>query len=396
MSSSESAPRPVDGAAAGPLLMVGGYGLVGAQAAPLLRRRHPDLPLVLAGRNPDAAGSLAAALGARTARVDVRAERPLAGLAERPAAILATLPDPEDRLLADAMREGIPIADIDRADAIAALDVTLRALRERPVAPVLLAGAWKGGTAALLAGALARVVPDPVRADLTVMISSRDRVGAGAWRFSRRWAWPHHPREQGARRVRHPFTDLRPVLCADGVERLSARISTLDQVTLPLTLDVPTVEARIVMLEAAKLWGLVALKRSGALRALDRPRLARVRRRLLERSGGGDVSGFTIALAGEGRTAAIDALDPHGQAHLGAVGAVLAAERVLGLTDVRLPAGVSFPEQTSRPAADLATLADAGIVLRARGCALSDLVDAADERAGSPEADALRSILEVS
>jgi len=371
--------------AAGPLLMVGGYGLVGAQAARLLRQRHPALPLVLAGRNPDAARPLAAALGAHTARVDVRAERPLAGLSQRPAAILATLPDPEDRLLADAIREGVPIADIDRADAVAALDVMLRALREPPIAPVLLAGAWKGGTAALLAGALARVVPAPVRADLTVMISSRDRVGAGAWRFSRRWAWPHHPREDGVRCVRHPFTDLRRVRCADGVERISVRISTLDQVTLPLTLDVPTVETRLVMLEASKLWGLVALKRSGALRALDRPRLARVRRRLLERSGDGDVSGVSIALADEGRSVAVDALDPHGQAHLGAVGAALAAERVLGLAGVRLPGGVSFPEQTSRPAADLAALAAAGVVVRARGCTLSDLVDAADGRPASAE-----------
>src|ERR1044072_8687715 len=128
----------------GPLLVVGGYGLVGAQAATMLRQRHEELPLVLAGRNPARARTLASALDARTARIDVRDERPLAALSERPAAILATTPDPADRLLVQAMREGIPIADIDRAEGVAVLDATLHALRERPLAPVLLAGAWKG------------------------------------------------------------------------------------------------------------------------------------------------------------------------------------------------------------------------------------------------------------
>jgi hypothetical protein len=372
----------IDRSPPGPLLMVGGYGLLGAHAARLLRRRHPHLPLVLAGRNPASARALARALNARTARIDVHDERPLAALPERPAAILATTPDPADRLLADALREGIPLADIDRADGVAVLDVALRALRERPLAPVLLAGAWKGGTAALLAAALARELPAPERIELTVMVSSRDRVGAGAWRFSRRWAWPHHALHAGTRRLAHPLTDVRRVRCADGLERASVRISTLDQVTLPLTLGVPTVEVRMTMLEAPKLWGLIALKRSGALRALERPALARVRRRLLERSGSGDVSAFTIALSGGGRTLAIDALDPQGQAHLGAVGAALAAERVLGLSGARLPAGVSFPEQSACPADDVAALRAAGVVLRAHGCRLEELAlqpPAADE-----------------
>ncbi|HXE46551.1 MAG TPA: hypothetical protein VN635_15315 [Conexibacter sp.] len=365
--------------ASGPLVMVGGYGLVGGQAATLLRERNPQLPLVLAGRNPARASALAAALDATTARVDVRSERPLATLAERPAAILATTPDPADRLLAEAMREGIPIADVDRADAVATLDALLHASRERPRAPVLLAGAWKGGTAALLTAALARLVPSPTRIDLAVVVSSRDRVGDGAWRFSRRWAWPHYASEDRVRGVGHPFTDVRPVRCADGQMRPSVRISTLDQVALPMSLDVPTVEVRLAMLEAPKLWAVVALKRSGALRALERPRLRGVRRRLLERSGGGDLSAFTVTVTGADRTLAIDAIDMQGQAHLGAVGAALAAERVLGLADVSLPAGVSFPEQNACPAADIAALTAAGVVLRPHGCTLAELAAAGEE-----------------
>jgi hypothetical protein len=371
-----------------PLVVVGGYGLVGAQAATLLRQRNPRLKLVLAGRNPAKATALASTLDAATAHVDVCAERPLARLQERPAAILATVPDPADRLLAEAMREGIPIADVDRAEAVSVLDATLHASRERPTAPVLLAGAWKGGTAALLAAALVRAVASPSRIDLTVVVSSRDRVGDGAWRFSRRWAWPHHAVSDRMRGIAHPFTGVRPVRCPEGQERASVRISTLDQVTLPMTFDVATVETRLAMLEAPKLWAVVVLKRSGALRVLERPRMVGVRRRLLERSGGGDMSSFTVAVTGADRTVAIDAIDLQGQAHFGAVGAALAAERVLGLADVRLPAGVSFPEQSARPAADIAALTAAGVVLCAHGCTLSELaceLPDVDERSVLPE-----------
>jgi hypothetical protein len=359
--------------ARGPLAIVGGYGLLGAQAAALLRQRNPRLELIIAGRNPAVAEPLARTLGATVARVDVRAEQPLAALPTRPAAILAAVPDPADRLLVNAMREGIPIADVDRAEAVATLDAMLHASRERPSAPILLAGAWKGGTAALLAVALTRAVASPSRIDLTVIVSSRDRVGDGAWRFSRRWAWPYHVLEQRMRGIAHPFTDVRPVRCPEGQQRASVRISTLDQVTLPLTIDVPTVAARLAMLETSKLWAVVALKRSGALRALERSRLRGLRRRVLERSGAGDVSAFTVAVTGADRTLAIDVIDLQGQAHLGAVGAALAAERVLGLTGTRLPAGVSFPEQSACPAADVAALTAAGVVLHPHGCTLSEL-----------------------
>src|SRR5262249_13403647 len=136
-----------------------------------------------------------------------------------------------------------------------------------------------GGTAALLAAALVRATPSPTRIELTVLASSADRVGDGAWGFSRRWAWPHHVHERGVRRVAHPLTDVRRVRCPDGRERASVRIATLEQATLPLTLGVETVVSRVATQAPHELWGLVALKRSGALRALERPRLQPLRRR---------------------------------------------------------------------------------------------------------------------
>lgn len=40
------------------IFIAGGYGVVGSQLAEMIRQRYPDLPLILAGRNPDKAAEL--------------------------------------------------------------------------------------------------------------------------------------------------------------------------------------------------------------------------------------------------------------------------------------------------------------------------------------------------
>lgn len=348
-----------------PLLIVGGYGLVGEQVARLLRRRHPDLPLLLAGRTPAAGRALAEALGnARTVAVDVTAPQPLADLPVRPAAVLGVVSDPRDHLIVDAMRRGLPIADIHRAGHSSILDVTVAAARERPTAPVLLSGGWLAGLAALMAAAAVRELGVADRLDITVLSSSDDKVGPDSWGFSERLAWPYYAMRDGKRQPAHPMTSVRHVRCADHRERPAALIGTLEQTTLPLTLGVPTVETRMALQSSASLYGLIGLKRTGALRALARPALAKVRTALLQRPGTGDFAGVTVTAEGPTGVVSVDLLDSRGQAHLSAVGATAAAERVLGSA---LPAGLSFPEQAADPGTDLELLHQAGVVVRLTG-----------------------------
>lgn len=354
-------------------MIVGGYGLVGAQAAALLRRRHADLPIVLAGRDPARARGLAASIGASTLALDVSRGRPLDALPERPAALLAAVTDPDDRLLVDAMRSGIPIADINRAGPSSVLDVGVCAARERPSAPVLLSGSWFAGVSAAIAAAAVREVGRPERVDISILASSDDRVGPDSWGFSERLPWPYYPMVDGRRRPVQPLSGMRRVRCADERERRAALVGTLEQVTLPLTLGVPTVETRMALASEPALLGLIALKRAGVLRALARPALRRVRAALLQRPGRGDFAGLTVTAARRTRSVSVDVLDPRGQAHLSAVGAVRAAERVLGLAGPPLPAGISFPEQSADPEADFDLLRQAGATVRCHGFA-----DAAD------------------
>lgn len=351
-------------AATPPLLIVGGYGLVGEQAARLLRRRHPDLPLLLAGRNPDSGRALAESIGASSVAVDSAAEEPLAALTERPAAVLAVVSDPHDHLLVDTMRRGIPYADVNRAGHAGILDVTVAVARERPTAPVLLSGSWLAGLSALLAAAAVRELGRVERVDITALSSSDDRVGPDSWGFAERLAWPYYAMRGGKRRPTHPMTTVNHVVCADGLERPAALIGTLEQTTLPVTLGVPTVETRMALMSPASLYSLIGLKRTGALRALARPSMGGVRTALLQSEGTGDFTGITVTAVGPTRTVSIDLLDIRGQAHLSALGAVAAAERVLGSG---LPAGISFPEQYAEPGTDLEMVRQAGVVVRLTG-----------------------------
>lgn len=351
----------------GPLLIAGGYGLVGRAAARLLRRRHPGLQLALAGRDPLPARPLAEELGASLLPLDVTSSDPLNQLRFRPAAILAAVSDPLDQLVAASIGRGIPIADINRGSTVGALDVVLRALRGRAVTPVLMCGAWMAGLTAILSAAAARALGAPDRIDVTVFVSSEDRVGPDAWGFSRRLAWPYHAMRDGRRIVVQPLTGSRLVRGPDGKSRPAVRISTLEQATLPITLSVATVETRLCSLQYYAVPGLIALKRSGALRAFELPGLAWLRDRLLQTSGRGDAAGIRVEAQGAGCQSVLEVVDFRGQSHLSAVGATLAAEELLGCGVGSLPAGVSFPEQSIDPDRALALLAEAGAVVRAWG-----------------------------
>lgn len=351
------------------LLIVGGYGLVGSHAARLLRRRHPDLTLLLGGRHPERGRALAASVNASTVTVDTSTARPLASLAERPTAVLAAVSDPADHLLIDAIRLGLPIADINRGGHASVLDAATAVASGPARAAVLLSGSWMAGITALMAAAAVREVGQASRVDVIALTSSDDAVGPDSQGFSHRLAWPYYPMRHGRRQTAQPLTSVRRVRCADGNERPAALVGTLEQISLPRTLGVSTVETRLALQDSSLLYGLIGLKRSGALRALARPALHGVRSALLERPGTGDFAGITVTAGAADRSATIEVLDPHGQAHLSAVGAVCAAERVLGVTGPGLPAGLSFPEQSAQPHADIKALRAAGVIVRLRGFA---------------------------
>ncbi|MEK7784951.1 MAG: saccharopine dehydrogenase, partial [Chloroflexota bacterium] len=123
------------------LSIAGGYGVVGEQIARALRRRHPRLPLTLAGRNPAKAEALA-----------------------------------REYLLMDAARAVITYVDITRwterlrSAASRVGTVTLQA-------PVMFASSWMAGVAAVVAVAASRPLKRVNSVDIAVLFSLKDKAG---------------------------------------------------------------------------------------------------------------------------------------------------------------------------------------------------------------------------
>ena len=96
-----------------PVLIAGGYGVVGSQIARFVRERRPDLPLIIGGRNPEGADPLAHELtNAETARLDIQEPRPLTQFNGKLRAVIGVVNDPSDYLLLDAVRGGVRTSQI--------------------------------------------------------------------------------------------------------------------------------------------------------------------------------------------------------------------------------------------------------------------------------------------
>jgi saccharopine dehydrogenase-like NADP-dependent oxidoreductase len=100
---------------ANPILITGGYGVVGSQIAKIIRQCHPVIPILLAGRNPASAQTLIESLGnAKSVTIDVESEAPLANLPITPSVVLNVVNDTHNYLLLDCVNKGIGYIDITR------------------------------------------------------------------------------------------------------------------------------------------------------------------------------------------------------------------------------------------------------------------------------------------
>ncbi|MBM4216361.1 MAG: hypothetical protein FJ178_00695 [Gammaproteobacteria bacterium] len=142
-----------DGESRRSVLIVGGYGVVGAQIAEILSARNPELHLLIAGRSQENANSVAAKFPhAQGIHIDVDQADPLANLPNKPAAVLAVANDSEDNLLRSAVRRAIPYVDITRWTE--RMQTSILRLAPAPLAaPVILSSGWMAGVVATVAAA---------------------------------------------------------------------------------------------------------------------------------------------------------------------------------------------------------------------------------------------------
>lgn len=243
------------------VLIAGGYGVVGQQIAQVIRQRHPNLPLLIGGRNPVKAESLARELThTEIINLDVEHPNPLNGI--KPRAILATVNDPHNHLLLNAVYDGIPYLDITRWTE--RLQSAVSQVSTVPLhTPVILSSGWRAGVAAVIAVAASRQLQQVDCIDISVLYSLQDKAGPNSIEYMDRLATPFSVMINGERKQVHPYTDPRKITFPGGHTAKTYRFDTPDQFTLPTTTGAKTVAARIAFDDAMATNLLALLVRSG-------------------------------------------------------------------------------------------------------------------------------------
>jgi len=330
------APASLSGAhAPASLLIVGGYGIVGAQVARILRRRNPSLRILIAGRTPEKARALAAELGhAEGVRFDVDDPGSLARLAEPPQLILLAVNDLRDVTLNAAIAAGTALVDITRWTA-RVRDLEAICKRSTLRAPVVQGSAWMACIPGALALASAASLESVDSIDISILYALKDKSGDDSVEYMDRLTVPFPVIRDGQSAMAIPFTESREATFANGHATRVYRFDTPDQHILPRRAKAKSVAAFIAFDDRTTMRVFWLIVRSGLWDLMSGERFTKLRRGLLHNPGPGAPHHVRVDIAGTSggkpvhRT--IQITDPAGQTHLTAVGAALQAEWVLGL-----------------------------------------------------------------
>lgn len=351
------------------ILIVGGYGVVGRQIAGLTAARHPDVELWIGGRSAQAASACAASFpGARGIVVDVDSLDPLAGFAELPNLIVAVANDRDDNLLLAAARREIAYVDITRWTP--RLIKAMERLSAVPLkAPVVFASGWMAGVAASVAAHYGKGFGEISSIEIDILYGIKDRAGPNSIEYADQLDKPFTLWSCGQPVKVKPMTDPRAATFSDGQVRNCYRFDTPDQYTLVQTLGAAGVSSRLTYDDQAAVRFMRLLLSTGIWKLLSLPLFKQIRRGILYNPGEGATHEIALQIAGanaEGAqaTAQVSIIDPRGQTHMTAAGAVVQVERLLGLGGRALPPpGVSFPEQAADSEKGMDALREMGVTI---------------------------------
>lgn len=349
------------------ILIVGGYGVVGSQVARLFRQRHPAIPILLGGRNPASASKLIDEIdNAEAIKLDVTVDKPLTTLDANPIVILNVVNDSDNTLLIDSINRSIAYIDVTRwtEKMREAIDC---ASTKNLQGPVVLSSGWMAGVTALIAAAASQRFSIINSIDIDILYGMGDKSGPNSIEYIDRMAVPFEIVLEGEKQQRYPFSDPKTVKFPSGYKGKVYRFDTPDQMTLPTSLKAKSVSSRIGYDSALITGSLAFLIKSGVMKLLDRPIFDGIRRGLLYSSGEGASHEIVIEIigtdsAGKPKVSVVSIVDPKGQTHLTALGAVIQLERVLALNDQQaLTTDIHFPEQNTQFSAALSLLDDNGV-----------------------------------
>jgi hypothetical protein len=327
-----------------PVLIIGGSGIVGSQAAKALRLLHPDLPITIGGRDLKKAEAVAQEIGgADTAKINI--ERADLGLPAAAAysAVVMFLKDDTLNSLKYAQAKGVPYLSISSGVFEVGPEVALY-IHKPASAPILMDSNWLAGAATLPALHFARDFETIEAIEIAAIFDEQDMGGPAAYAdFERlttaaphalilkdgRWLWAKG--EAARRRV----TDV------DGTEVQAQAYSPLDVLSLAGATDARSIRFDLV-------YGQSASRRHGKPFS----------------------TAIIIEIAGkqkDGTRARVrhELVHPAGQAPVTALGVAVAVERLLGLAGgAPVAPGLYLPEILIDPAYMVRRLQEFGTQFR--------------------------------
>lgn len=293
-----------------PVLIVGGSGFVGAQAARVLRRLEPALPIAIGGRNLEKAGAVAREVGNASA-VKVDLDRPDLGLpgGRGFSAVAMFVKDDSLNSMKYAQAKGLPYLGISTGLFEIAPEVALFARRPAS-APILMASHWLAGTVTLSVLHFAREFRSITSIAIGAVLDEEDIGGPAAYAELERmtttspngliladgkWRWVGG---EGAART---------FVTVDGAEVRAQAFGALDVVSLAAATDARSVRCDVAV-------GQTASRRRGEPFSTE----------------------IVVEIEGERSDGTIrrvrhEIVHPEGQAPMTALGVALAIQRLLGL-----------------------------------------------------------------
>jgi hypothetical protein len=307
-----------------PILLIGGSGVIGRRAARLLRAAHPDLPLLIGGRDLARAEEAAAEIGGAEGLVLDLAAADL-GLRERPVSAVAMLPkDDTVAGLRFALERGVPHLSI--SGGVTELGPEMAAYMHRPdAAPVVLGAEWLVGATTVptleFAKAFSRVH------DITIgaLLDEQDTGGPATTADLERLTTTMSAaltRRGGVYGWREGDEARATFRAADGTEMLASAFAAYDVVGLAAVTGAPNVQFNLAV-------GLTSSRRRGEPMSTE----------IIIELAGEDHAGRPLRT----RHAVIH---PQGQMPLTGLGVALLLERLTGRgSRPAPPAGLYFPYQ---------------------------------------------------
>jgi len=326
-----------------PVLIIGGSGVVGAQAAAMIRRLHPSLPVTIAGRDLAKAQAVAEKLGVEALAADL--SKPDLGLPEsaRFSAVIVFVKDDWSNALRFAQHHGIPHLSVSSG----AFEIGIEAARfvhAPQAAPIILASQWLAGAALFPTLDYAKAFRSIDRIHVGVLLDQEDMGGQAAL--------ADYERITQAGSAALTLKDGRFAWIAG--EEAIARYRSVDGVDLPATaygpLDVLSLatgtNARNIRFDLA--FDVSASRRRGEPFSTESV-----------------IAIEGVLQSGERTTRTYEVVHPQGQAPLTALGVALATERALGLVGGEaLKPGLYFPDGIIEPAYYIARMKEFGAVFK--------------------------------